>query len=123
MLLAHNEHCASLLFKCNNSKNTNFNTWGSIRHSCSWPQTMKSRNRGRKCSLIAFLGFDFTLQVIAYEYRIILSDIERINKQFKITVLQSDQPILMKHQNVEPVRNITPFLNFRPHPLDSMWSL
>lgn len=37
-------------------------TRGSTKHSCSCPQTMKSRKRGKKCSFIAFLGFDFTLQ-------------------------------------------------------------
>lgn len=39
-------------------------TWGSTRHSCSCPHTMKSRNCGKKCSFIAFLGFVFTLHAI-----------------------------------------------------------
>ncbi len=36
-------------------------TCGSIKHSCSWPQITKSKNRAKKCSLMAFLGFVFTL--------------------------------------------------------------
>jgi hypothetical protein len=38
-----------------------FITWGSIRHSCSWPHTTKSRKRGKKCSFIALFGFVFIL--------------------------------------------------------------
>jgi hypothetical protein len=33
------------------------------------------------------------------------------------------QPVLMKYKHVEPIRNFTPFLRFRSHPLHSMWRL
>lgn len=52
-------------YKPNNEtkkKPGHFRTWGSTRHSCSCPQTIKSKNRGRKCSFIAFFGFVFTLK-------------------------------------------------------------
>ena len=46
------------------------NTCGSTRHSCSWPQTTKSRNFASICSFIAFFGFAFTLHTpkLWYEF-------------------------------------------------------
>lgn len=53
-------HSIPFTFHSNLESNS---TWGSTRHSCSCPQTIKSKNRGRKCSFMAFLGFVFTLHI------------------------------------------------------------
>lgn len=101
-------------------------TWGSIRHSCSWPHMTKSRKRGKKCSLMALLGFVFILyDSMSSGVNLLFSTQDEGPKINERTIFlccfyllyAMCIPVLMKNQYIEPVRHWLSILSSRPHPL------